>query len=544
MAGFTERHGLPFDPPAGCRFDAAAADAACDFFPRYCRHTEGAWAGKPFELAAWQRDRLIRPVFGWKRADGTRLIRTVYLEVAKKNGKTELCAGLAPLLLLGDGEFGGQGFAGAVDEDQAKIVFHKAGAMVGMSAELGKHLEVFKTSVYCPELMASFKPMSARPGSKHGFSPSFAINDEIHAWPNGDLAQIVRDGMAARAQPLEIYITTAGIKGWGFGWEMHDRALKILDGTLSDSTFLPVIFAADEDDDWRDEATWRKANPNLGISPRLDFMREQAARAAESPRLENNFRRYHLNQWTEQTTRWLSLIAWDKCKGPVPWDRMVELLAGRRCFSAVDLSSKIDVTALVHVFPPSLDGEPWAIVPRLFLPQLTSDEDRKKREERDRQPYGAWAKAGVLHLTPGNVVDYGFIEHQLGEDAKLFDIQEVGFDPWNATQFAQRMAGEGFTMVEMRQGFQTLSEPTKELEKLVLDAKIHHGGHPLLRAMAGAVSVTADPAGNVKPDKSVAILRIDGIVASIMALGRAIVVPLPKKSIYETRGIRFVGAAA
>jgi phage terminase large subunit-like protein len=397
---------------------------------------------------------------------------------------------------------------------------------------LRKHLELFKTSIYCPELMARFQPMSAAPASKHGFSPSFSVKDEVHAWADGELAQIIRDGMAARAQPLDWILTTAGIKGWGYGWEVHDRAAKILDGTIYDPTFLPVIFAADADDDWMAPASWTKANPNLGISPRLDFIEEQCRQARESPRLENNFRRYHLNQWTEQVTRWLSLEAWDACAGSVHWDRMAKAFEGRRCFVGLDLSAKIDLTAAVLVFPPPAPGGCWAVIPRFYMPAERVDE----RMKRDRLPYVEWCRAGAITATPGNVVDYGYIEQQLYQDARQFKIEECAFDPWNATQTALRLQDQGLTMVEFGQGYKSMSEPTKEFERLVTAGLLMHGGHPVLREMAKAVSVATDPAGNIKPDKSRASLRIDGVVAAIMGMGRGMV-SVNKHLAYADRGL-------
>lgn len=508
---------LPPGAPEGTWFDHKAAQKACEFFPRFLRHTEGQWAGKPFKLTEWQEKRIIRPLFGWKRADGLRLIRTLYLEIARKNGKTELCAGVALLCLLGDAEIGGQGFSGAVDKDQAKIVFEKASKMISMSEDLGRHLEVFKNSIFCPELMAHFKPLSAAPHGKHGFSPTFAVYDEIHVWIDGELAQVVHDGMAAREQPIEMYATTAGIKGVGFGWEMHDRAVKVLDGTLIDPTFLAVIFAAPDDADFRDPKTWALANPNLGISPRLDFMAAQAREAAESPRKENNFRRYHLNQWTEQITRWLSFESWQACAGEIGWQDLAEAMAGRICWGGVDLSTKVDLSARVLVFPPAEGETGTVLLPRFYLPE----DNVERAEKRDRLPYRRWAEEGALRLTPGNVIDYAFIEQDLRDDADRYEIRDVGYDPWNATQFAVRMQTEGMTMVEFRQGYQSMSEPSKELERLVIAGKLRHGGHPLLAEMAKAVSIINDPAGNIKPDKSKAMLRIDGIVAAIIALGRS-----------------------
>lgn len=480
----------------------------------------------------------MRAAFGWKLPDGSRLIRIVYIEVPRKNGKTEFAAGLALLLLVGDGEGGGQGYAMAVDKDQAKIAFKKAAAMASMSPALLRHVEVFKTSVFCPQLMSSFKPISSAPGSKHGFSPSFALGDEIHAWPDGELADVIHQGTGARRQPVEVYITTAGIRGRGFGWEMHDRAVKVLDGTIVDPSFYAVIYAAGEDDDWTDEATWAKANPNLGISPKIEFLRSECAAAKENPRLENDFRRYYLNQWTEQTTRWLQIDKWDACRGEIPWQKLREHLKGRIAFGGVDLSAKIDLSAQVLTIPPEGDDPFWHWVARIYIP-----EGRVAfAEKRDRLPYSRWIREGALIATPGDVMDYGFIERDLMEDAGHFVIREVAYDAWNALQFATNMQGEGMTMVDFRQGFKSMSEPFKELERLVVAGLLRHGGHPVLREMAKSVSVTTDPAGNIKPDKSKSSLRIDGIVAGAMGLGRAIVAPALVESVYETRGIRYVEA--
>ncbi|MFC7611614.1 terminase large subunit domain-containing protein [Teichococcus aestuarii] len=268
----------------GAWWDEAAAQAACDFFERYIRHTEAEWAGHAFRLQPWQRDRIVRPIFGWKRADGTRLIRQVWIEVPRKNGKTELAAGLAVLMLLGDAEFGGQIYSMAVDKDQAKIVFSKAGTMISLNPELQRHLEVLKTSIFCPQLSAAFKPLAGGgSGSKHGFSPSGAIGDEVHEWTSGEVADVVHKGTAARRQPLEIYITTAGVAGQGYAWEQHELAVAILAGEVVDPTFLPVIWAAPENADWKLEATWRAANPNYGISVKADYMRKEAEKAARSP---------------------------------------------------------------------------------------------------------------------------------------------------------------------------------------------------------------------------------------------------------------------
>lgn len=512
-------------------FDETAADAAAAFFPKYLRHTEGEWYGEPFELAPWQRQ-WVREVFGWKRADGTRRYRLAYLVVGRKNGKTELAAGVALLMLIGDGEFGGQGYALAVDKEQARIVFHKASLMVQLNPALGRLIEALKTSLYCPELAASFRPLSSRPATKHGFSPSFAIADETHEYPDGELVDVVHKGTGARRQPLEVFITTAGIRNYGYGWQLHQRALKVRDGVIDDPSMHVAIYAADPDDDWTAEETWRKANPSLGVTIKLDYLREECARAREAPRAENDFRRFHLNQWVEQAQRWLPLDRWDACAGPHPWGELAAAMAGRRCFSAVDLSTKVDLTALMHAFEPIEEGDPWVLVPRLFMPA----DNIARRVERDRVPYDDWIRRGAIVATPGNVLDYAFVEHALLEDAGRFEIAEVAFDPWNAMQFAVRMQEEGLKLVEFRQGYASMSGPAKDFEAMVLGGKLAHGGHPVLRWMASNVAIASDPAGNIKPAKDRSSERIDGIVAAIMAYGRATAGAAQAESVYETAG--------
>ena len=503
--------------PDDCWFDDAAADAACAFFPKYLRHTEGEWAGRPFALQPWQADRIIRPLFGWKRPDGTRRYRRAYIEVPRKNGKTELGAGIALLVMVGDGEQGGQGYTMAVDKDQAKIAFNKATVMVQMSPGLADVVECFKTSLYVPELRASLKPLSSGAANKHGFSPNFGLGDELHEWPNGDVADVVHKGTAARRQPIEVYITTAGIHGLGYGWEMHEHALGVLDGSVDDPEFLAVVFAAAEEDDWTAEETWRKANPNLGVSPKLDYLRSECQQAKESPRKENDFRRFHLNQWTEQVTRWLPMDRWDACAGPVPWQELEEYLAGRKCCGGLDLSTTTDITAWVPVFEPEAEGEPWFVLPRFWCPEETV----AQRVKREKLPYDQWVRDGAMTATEGNVVDYDVVAKQITDDAEAFRLIEAAFDRWNSSHLVNQLMADGAPMVPFGQGYASMSAPSKELEALVLGGRIAHGGHPVLRAMAAAVAIETDPAGNIKPSKSKSHRRIDGIVATVMGLGRA-----------------------
>lgn len=502
-------------------FDEAAAGAACDFFETYLRHTEAEWYGKPFKLQAWQRDDIVRPLFGWKRADGTRRYRRLHLEVGRKNGKTELAAGIALLLLVADGEPGAQVYSMAVDKDQAKIVFNKATTMVQLNDELRTLVEPLKTALYCSAINGAFKPLSSTPASKHGFSPSASVADEIHEWPSGELAEVVHEGMGARRQPVEVEITTAGVYGQGYGWERHDYAVKVRDGIVHDPSLLVVIYAADEEDDWTDEATWRKANPGLGVSPKLEFLRAEFAEASESPRKENRFKRFYLNLWTEQLKRWLPKEKWDACAGPLDWRALAASLEGRTCFAGLDLSTTTDITAFVMVFAPEAPGEPVKLVPRFWCPAAKVG----KAPEHRRVDYGDWVRAGAITATEGDVVDYDKVRAEINRLGEVYHIKEVPADRWNATQIISQLGGDGFTIFPFGQGYASMSGPAKEFETLVLGGGLAHGGHPVLRWMAGNVAITEDAADNIKPAKDKSSDRIDGIVAAIMGVGRALLVP-------------------
>lgn len=498
-------------------FDDKAGAAAVSFFHDKLRFTEGEWAGRPFRLEGWQENDIIRPLFGWKRADGTRQFRRCIVWIPRKNGKTELAAGVALLALIGDGELGGQVYSIAKDKDQARLVFSKAGAMVNLSPSLSDLLQTFKPSIYCAELNAAFKPLSGNATGKHGLSMSGLIGDEIHEWPSGDLYTFVHQSSVARRQPIEFLISTAGQR-LGFGWETFEYCQKVRQGVVDDPETLIIIYAADPEADWTDEATWRAANPNYGVSVKPDYLRAECKRAQESPRHENDFKRYHLNIWTEQAVRWLPMDRWRELAGETPWEEMAETLRGRRCFGGVDLSQTTDLTAELLVFPPVADGERWKFLPRFFVPA-----DRvESRVKRDRVPYDKWARSGALILTEGNVVDYDFVKAQILRDAEMFRIEKFGFDPFNATQLMIQLQDEGLPVEKVRQGFLTLSGPSKELERLLLGGAFEHGGHPILEWCASNVATEMDAAGNIKPSKSKSTERIDGIAALITALALAV----------------------
>lgn len=518
-------------------FDQRAADKAAAFFPNHLRLTEGEWAGRPFVLEAWEEDDIIRPLFGWKRANGTRRYRRCFVWVARKNGKTELAAGVALLILVGDAELGGQVFSIASEKEQASIVFKKASNMVARSATLGPILETFKESIYCPKLNASFRPLSGKPEGKHGLNMSGLVGDEIHEWRSGDLYTFIHDSAASRRQPLEFNISTAGTKGT-HGEEIWKECLALQAGEIEDPETLIVIYAADPDDDWTDPKIWAKANPNLGISVKLDALAASCRQAQQLPRLENDFKRYRLNMWTDQAVKWLPIdgvddngnrFGWDHCVGPVAWAELEEKLRHKTCFGGLDLSSTTDLSALVWWFPVQEGLDVPAVLARFWKPADLINE----HERRDRVPYGRWVKDGAIFATPGNVIDFAFIQEQIYRDVERFKIGfrdsykrekhqgGLAIDRWNATETAVKLEQEGLPVVLFGQGFASMSAPSKALEALVISNGFHHGGHPVLRKHAQAVAISTDARGNIAPVKDARTLRIDGIVALIMAKGIA-----------------------
>lgn len=493
-------------------FDERAAVAAVRFFERLLIQSKGEWAGEPFELLDWERH-VLSEVFGWKRPDGTRRYRVVYIEVPRKNGKSTFSAGIALYLLEADGEPGAEVYSAAADREQAAIVFEEARSMVGASPILSKRSQVFKRSIVVPSERSVYKVLSADAYTKHGLNAHGVVFDELHAQPNRDLWDVLKTSMGARRQPLMVAITTAGYDRNSICWEQHEYAVGVANGTIEDDSFFAYIAAAEPEDDWQDPAIWAKANPGLGVTVKLEYLEAEARRAAQTPAYENTFRRLHLNQWTQQETRWLSLDAWDKCSGEVD----AVALGGRTCYAALDLASTTDVAALVLVFPDGEEPETYDALPFFWIP----GDNILDRVRRDKVPYDVWVRQGLVMATEGNVIDYEAILVKLDELAQRFDIKELAYDRWGATKLIQSLQDRGMNVIPFGQGFASMSPPTKETLNLVLSGRIRHGGNKVLRWMAGNMVVRQDPAGNIKPDKSKSIEKIDGMVALIMGIDRA-----------------------
>ena len=441
---------------------------------------------------------------------------------------TSLAAGLVNLVLFTDDEPGMEIYSAAADRDQASLVFDVTKGMVLQDEELRSRSQVYVKAITVEAQSSVYRAISSDANTKHGYNVHFCVIDELHAHKNRDLVDVLMTATGSRRQPMIVHITTAGSDRNSICYEKYSYACKVRDGIVPDAAFLPVIYEANPKSDWTLPETWKDANPNLGVSLSLDEMKRACKKAQEIPAEENLFKRLHLNIWTEQITRWLAMDAWDACNLH-PIDE--ESLRGAPCVIGLDLSSTKDITAVIAAFQDDEGG--YEVIPRFFVPE----DSIRERARRDRVPYDVWAEQGLITATPGNVVDYDRVRAEINAMGDKFQVREVAFDPWAATQIATQLGGDGFTVIAFRQGFASMSAPSKELEKLVLGRKLNHGGNPVLRWMASNVAAEIDAAGNVKPSKKHSQEKIDGIVGLIMALGRYMVTPEEQGSVYETRGV-------
>lgn len=509
-------------------YDKAKADRAVKFIQNL-KHTKGKWDGKKFMLLPWQ-EQIVRDIFGIVRADGKRQFLTAYVEIPKKQGKSELAAAIALYLLYADGEASAEVYGAACDRNQASIVFDVAKQMVMKSPALMKRSKIAAATKRIVNYSNAgfYQVLSAETGTKHGLNVSGLVFDEIHAQPNRKLYDVLTKGSGdAREQPLFFIITTAGTDKQSICYELHTKALDIMNGRKNDSTFYPVVYGLEEGDDWNDEANWYKANPSLGHTIAIERVREAYKNALENPAEENVFKQLRLNMWTNSTVVWIPEHIYEKGNSPID----IDSLAGRDCYAGLDLASTSDITAFVLVFPPRSEDEKYIVLPFFWLPEDTLE----LRCRRDHVLYDVWERQGYIHTTEGNVIHYGFIERFIEDLGKKYHIKEIAYDRWNATQMVQNLEDEGFTMVPFGQGFKDMSPPSKELYKLLMEGSIIHGGNPVLKWMAQNVVMRTDPAGNIKPDKERSVEKIDGIVALIMGLDRCIRNGGETTSIYDER---------
>lgn len=516
----------PKGAPSDAYFDDAAATRAVEFIERL-HFFDGVFAGHAFKLQRWQR-RIVRYIFGWKRADGSRLIRRVYLEVPRKNGKSTFAAAVALLLAFEDDEPGAQVYFAAADKDQAHIAYNAARIMAQGDKELAKRSRIYNSTkrILIEDTNSELRCLSSDTKKLYGLNLHGLIFDELMAQPNRVLWDALTSAQGSRWQPLILAITTAGWDRQSVAFEQREYTRLIEDGGLEDPSFLGVVYSCDEEADWTLPETWLSSSPSIGATVQVEYYEEKAKEAQGQPSAQNSFRTLLLSQWVGQATRLIPMPDWDATEDEDPGS-----LAGRTCFGGLDLSSSIDLTAFVLDFP--LEGGRHFWLPRIFVPE----DNLRDRSLKDRAPYEVWVRDGFIIPTPGNVIDYEYVRAAVRAAAEEYDLRDVSYDRWGATQLATELEADGLTLVRMGQGFASMSGPTKEMLRLIADHKLLTNGHPVLRWMADNAAGQQDPAGNIKLARDRSGSRIDGLVAGVMALDGAMRrAKAPVVSVYETRG--------
>jgi len=523
---------LEYGADRGLKFDREAAQHCIDFFPAFLTHQEGEFAGKPFHLTPDQQAK-VWIVYGWQRRseERSRYIRRfqfVYNEEGRGNGKSMFVSGLCLYELIAFGEAGAWVYSAATDKKTARLVWDTAAQMVQSNPELRELIDKRAgiANMHVPGTAAKFEAVASDSDNLLGLRPQFTSLDELHVHANSGVWDVFESAMGKRVEPLLWAITNSGYDRLSVCWQKREYAIKVLDAEISgdtsfrNDTWFVWICGIDEDDDWEDETCWRKANPNLGICVSMDELRQKAAVAKGDPSSLNSFLRFRLSRWTEGTANWMPMDKWDLCNAPVDEHD----LAGRFCVGALDLSTTTDISAFALIFPPSDDDPKWRVLIRYFLPK----DNISARVKRDRVPYDRWEREGGFILTPGTVIDYGAIRAEVNRCAEMFDLKEISYDRWNSSDVVKNLETDGFDMIKWGQGFNDMNAPMKRLMELVLGSELAHGACPILRWMARNTVAYMDPAGNIKPDKAKSKEKIDGIVATIMALGRAMQVAMPE----------------
>ena len=512
-------------------YDDDSANRAVAFIETHIRHCKGDLAGKLFILEEWQKEDLIRPIFGWKNTDtGLRKYRSVYCEIGRKNGKSSLGAAIGLYLLFADSELGSEIFSCAGDRAQAGIIFDLAKRMILQDPMLSSKAKVFRNSITFPQKGNTYKVLSSDASLQHGHNPNGILFDELHTQKSRELYDTMQTGTGARTQPLLFTMTTAGSSktDGNICWEVHDYAQKVKDGIINDDTFLPLIYAAEEGDDIQDPETWRKANPNLGVSISEEYLKNEAKRAAELPSYENTFKRLHLSMWTTSISKWISDSVWMENYEDID----LETLKGKKCWGGLDLASTMDLSSLVLYFP--MEDQKDVVLVWFWCPEASAE----IRGRKYKLPYDEWIADEYISATPGNVQDYEYIRQDINKIVEDYDLQSVAFDRWNSSQLVIQLSQQdGIPMSQFGQGYKSMSSPTKELEKLVLKKEINHLNNPVLRWQCENIQLQTDPAGNIKINKQKSSEKVDGMISLVMAIGEMMTDEAPGESIYNERGI-------
>lgn len=489
----------------GWYFDRKAAIRTIGFIERL-KHTKGEWAGQRFKLEPWQQF-VLWNIFGWKNADGTRRFRYAYVEIARKNGKTALSAGIGLYMLFADGEARPEVYSAATVKDQARICFSDAVEIV-KNTDLKNYLSPYRNSIVYELKGGTMKPLSSDYGTHDGLNPSCGIIDEFHAHKDSGMFDVIKSAFGARKQPLMFIITTAGFNKNGACYSYRENVIKILRGVNEDDSLFGIIYTLDSKEEWDNPKMWIKSNPNLGVSVSPEYLADQVKDAKNRPEAVRNVMTKNVNLWVDAEKTWILDDMWQKCIGTT--ER--EALRGCQCWGGLDLSNVADITAFVLLFH---ENERFQLLPFFWIPE----EKMQEKIRKENINYDKWVSLGYVKVTAGNVLDYDFVKADILQIVSEFDLQSTAYDRWNASQTIIDLQNEGMECSPFGQGYGSMGAPTKEFEKLVLTEKIEHFGNPVLRWMMASTVVKTDPAGNIKPDKEKSTQKIDGIVASIMALG-------------------------
>lgn len=508
----------------GRYFDKKAAMRAIHFIEKL-KHTKGEWAGQRFRLEPWQQF-VLWNIFGWKNADGTRRFRYVYIEIARKNGKTALSAGIGLYMLFADGESRPEVYSAATVKDQAKICFSDAVEIV-KATDLKNYLTPYRNSIVYELKGGTMKPLSSDYGTHDGLNPSCGIIDEFHAHKDSGMFDVIKSAFGARRQPLMFIITTAGFDKSGVCYAYRENVIKVLRGVNEDDSLFGIIYTLDDKSEWDDPKMWIKANPNLGVSLSADYLADQVKDAKNRPEAVRNVMTKNVDLWVDAERTWILDDAWQKCIGTTdPAD-----LKGCACWGGLDLSNVSDITAYVLLFH---ENDRFQLLPHFWIPE----EKMLEKIRKENINYDKWAAEGYVTVTPGNVIDYDFVKADILRIVADYGLRTSAYDRWNSSQTIIDLQNEGMECNPFGQGYGSMSAPTKEFEKLVLTGKIEHFGNPVLRWMLASTLVKTDPAGNIKPDKEKSTQKIDGIVAAIMALGEWMTAQADDESNpYENRGL-------
>ena len=508
----------------GRYFDKKAAMRAIHFIEKL-KHTKGVWAGQRFRLEPWQQF-VLWNIFGWKNADGTRRFRYAYIEIARKNGKTALSAGIGLYMLFADGESRPEVYSAATVKDQAKICFSDAVEIV-KATDLKNYLTPYRNSIVYELKGGTMKPLSSDYGTHDGLNPSCGIIDEFHAHKDSGMFDVIKSAFGARRQPLMFVITTAGFNKSGACYAYRENVIKVLRGVNEDDSLFGIIYTLDDKSEWDDPKMWIKANPNLGVSLSADYLADQVKDAKNRPEAVRNVMTKNVDLWVDAERTWILDDAWQKCIGTTaPAD-----LKGCACWGGLDLSNVSDITAYVLLFH---ENDRFQLLPHFWIPE----EKMLEKIRKENINYDKWVAEGYVTVTPGNVIDYDFVKADILRIVTDYDLRTSAYDRWNSSQTIIDLQNEGMECNPFGQGYGSMSAPTKEFEKLVLTGKIEHFGNPVLRWMLASTLVKTDPAGNIKPDKEKSTQKIDGIVAAIMALGEWMTAQANDESNpYENRGL-------